>query len=43
MPPPATSSTLPPDESVDTSSNELINGADNADVNADLNAPENAY
>ena len=34
---------LPPDESVDTSSNELINGADNADVNADLNAPENAY
>ena len=34
---------LPPDESVDTSSNELINGADNTDVNADINAPENAY
>ena len=34
---------LPPDESVDTSSNELVNGADNADVNADINAPENAY
>ena len=32
---------LPPDESVDTSSNELINGADNADVN-DLNASANA-
>ncbi|MFL6728713.1 MAG: hypothetical protein ACJ8E3_02940 [Sphingomicrobium sp.] len=34
---------LPPDESVDTSSNELVNGADNADVNADLNAPANGY
>ena len=34
---------LPPDESVDTSSNELVNGADNADVNADINAPDNAY
>jgi len=33
---------LPPDESVDTSSNELINGADNADV-SDLNASNNAY
>jgi hypothetical protein len=32
---------LPPDESVDTSSNELINGADNADVN-ELNASANA-
>jgi hypothetical protein len=34
---------LPPDESVDTTSNELINGADNADVNADLNAPANGF
>jgi hypothetical protein len=34
---------LPPDESVDTSSNELINGADNPDVNADTNAPANGY
>ncbi len=33
---------LPPDESVDTSSNELINGADNADVN-ELNNSANAY
>ena len=33
---------LPPDESSETSSNELINGADNADVN-DLNASSNAY
>ena len=32
---------LPPDESVDTSSNELINGADNADVN-ELNNSANA-
>jgi hypothetical protein len=32
---------LPPDESVDTSSNELINGSDNADVN-ELNASANA-
>ena len=32
---------LPPDESVDTSSNELINGADNADVN-ELNNSVNA-
>ena len=32
---------LPPDESVDTSSNELINGTDNADVN-ELNASANA-
>jgi hypothetical protein len=32
---------LPPDESVDTSSNELINGADNADV-SDLNGSANA-
>ena len=32
---------LPPDESVDTSSNELVNGADNADV-ADLNNSANA-
>ena len=34
---------LPPDESVDTSSNELANGADNPDVNADTNAPANGY
>ena len=33
---------LPPDESSETSSNELVNGADNADVN-DLNASNNAY
>ena len=33
---------LPPDESVDTSSNELINGADNADV-GELNNSANAY
>ena len=32
---------LPPDESVDTSANELINGADNPDVNVDTNAPDN--
>ena len=32
---------LPPDESVDTSSNELINGADNADVD-ELNNSANA-
>jgi hypothetical protein len=32
---------LPPDESVDTSSNELINGADNADV-SDLNSSNHA-
>ena len=32
---------LPPDESVDTSSNELINGADNPDVNA-VNASNNS-
>jgi hypothetical protein len=32
---------LPPDESVDTTSNELINGADNADVN-ELNNAANA-
>ena len=32
---------LPPDESSETSSNELVNGADNADVN-DLNASGNS-
>ncbi len=32
---------LPPDESGDTSSNELINGADNADV-SDLNSSNSA-
>ena len=34
--------TLPPDESSETSSNELINGTDNADV-GDLNASSNSY
>jgi hypothetical protein len=34
--------TLPPDESSETSSNELINGTDNADV-GDLNASANSY
>ena len=38
---PADIEQLPPDESVDTSSNELINGTDNADVN-ELNASANA-
>jgi hypothetical protein len=33
---------LPPDESSETPSSELSNGADNADV-TDLNASENAY
>jgi hypothetical protein len=33
---------LPPDESSETPSNELINGADNADV-SDLNNSSNAY
>lgn len=33
---------LPPDESSETPSNELINGADNADV-GDLNATSNSY
>ena len=33
---------LPPDESSETPSNELINGADNADV-GDLNASSNSY
>jgi hypothetical protein len=33
---------LPPDESSETSSNELENGADNADV-GDLNSSGNAY
>ena len=33
---------LPPDESSATPSNELVNGADNADV-ADLNNSSNAY
>ena len=32
---------LPPDESSETSSNELVNGADNADV-GDLNSSANA-
>jgi len=34
--------TLPADESSTTPSNELVNGADNADVN-ELNASSNAY
>ena len=34
--------TLPPDESSETPSNELINGSDNADV-GDLNASSNSY
>jgi hypothetical protein len=33
---------LPPDESSETPSNELVNGADNPDVN-DLNAANNSY
>lgn len=33
---------LPPDESSGTTSNELINGTDNADV-GDLNAPSNTF
>jgi hypothetical protein len=33
---------LPPDESSETPSNELINGSDNADV-GDLNAASNSY
>ena len=39
---PADIEQLPPDESVDTSSNELIYGADNADV-GELNNSANAY
>ena len=34
--------TLPPDESSETPSNELVNGADNADV-GDLDASANSY
>jgi hypothetical protein len=33
---------LPPDESSETPSNELVNGADNPDVN-DLNASSNSF
>jgi hypothetical protein len=33
---------LPPDESSETPSNELVNGADNAEV-SDLNAASNSY
>ena len=32
---------LPPDESSGTSTEELANGADNADVNGAINAPDN--
>jgi hypothetical protein len=34
--------TLPPDESSDTPSNQLVNGFDNPDVN-DMNASANSY
>ena len=34
---------LPPDESVDTPSNELAGGADNPDANAGTNAPDNGH
>jgi hypothetical protein len=34
--------TLPPDESSETPSNELVNGSDNPDV-SDLNASANTY
>jgi hypothetical protein len=34
--------TLPPDESSETPSNELVNGSDNPNVN-DLNASANSY
>jgi hypothetical protein len=34
--------TLPPDESSETPSNELVNGSDNPEVN-DLNASNNSY
>jgi len=39
---PADIEALPPDESVDTSSNELINGDDNADVNDTSNIANNS-
>ncbi len=39
---PADIEALPPDESSETSSNELANGEDNADV-ADLNASNSSY
>jgi hypothetical protein len=39
---PAEVEALPPDESSETSSNELANGDDNADV-ADLNASNSGY
>jgi hypothetical protein len=42
IPPNADIETLPPDESSETPSNELANGADDADV-TDLNAANNAY
>jgi hypothetical protein len=34
---------LPPDESSETSSNELINGDDNSDVNDTSNVANNSY
>jgi hypothetical protein len=34
---------LPPDESVDTSSDELANGAPDADAEADTNSGDNAF
>jgi hypothetical protein len=39
---PPTVEALPPDESSETSSNELVNGTDNSDV-SDLNNSGNAY
>ena len=39
---PAEIEALPPDESSEATSNELENGADNADV-SDLNVSENGY
>ena len=41
VPPGADVEALPPDESSGTSTNELINGADNPDVNGAVNAPDN--
>jgi hypothetical protein len=40
---PADIEALPPDESSETSSNELVNGADNADVNDTSNIANNSY
>jgi hypothetical protein len=40
---PADIEALPPDESSETSSNELINGDDNSDVNDTSNVANNSY